>query len=129
MPPQSELLSGADGTPYLIEKRIVMPGDNLTDAQASFDQRINEPVVTFHFNPAGTRQFARVTGENVGRPMAIVLDGVVLAVPVIREAITGGSGQISGGFTLERANDLAVMLGSGALPVPVTVVAERTLEH
>jgi preprotein translocase subunit SecD len=128
-PPESELLSGADGTPYLIEKRIVMPGDNLTDAEASLDQRINAPVVTFHFNPAGTRQFARVTGENVGRPMAIVLDGVVLAVPVIREAITGGSGQISGGFTLERANDLAVMLGSGALPVPVTVVAERALEH
>jgi len=129
LPPQSELLSGSDGTPYVIEKRIVMPGDNLTDAQASLDQRINEPVVSFHFNPAGTRQFARVTGENVGRPMAIVLDGVVLAVPVIREPITGGSGQISGGFTLERANDLAVMLGSGALPVPVTVVAERALER
>jgi preprotein translocase subunit SecD len=129
MPPQSELLSGADGTPYLIEKRVVMPGDNLTDAQASFDQRTNEPVVSFHFNQAGTRQFARVTAENVGRPMAVVLDGVVLAVPVIREAITGGSGQISGGFNLERANDLAVMLGSGALPVPVTVVAERALER
>jgi preprotein translocase subunit SecD len=109
------------------EKRIAMPGDNLTDAQASFDQRTNEPVVTFHFNPAGTRQFARVTGENVGRPMAVVLDGVVLAAPVIREPITGGSGQISGGFTLERANDLAAMLRSGALSVPVTVVAERAL--
>jgi preprotein translocase subunit SecD len=129
LPLESELLSGVDGTPYLIEKRIVMPGDNLTDAEASFDQRTNEPVVSFHFNPAGTRQFARVTGENVGRPMAIVLDGVALAVPVIREPITGGSGQISGGFTLERANDLAVMLRSGALPVPVTVVAERVLER
>jgi len=129
MPPESELLSGRDATPYLIEKRIVMPGDNLTDAQASFDQRTNEPVVSFHFNPAGARQFARVTGENVGRPMAIVLDGVVLAVPVIREPITGGSGQISGGFTVESANDLAVTLGSGALPVPVTIVADRALER
>jgi preprotein translocase subunit SecD len=129
LPSGTEVLSGADGTPYLVEQRIAMPGDNLTDAQASFDQRINEPVVSFHFNPAGTRQFARVTGENVGKPMAIVLDGIVLAAPVIREPITGGSGQISGGFTRERANDLAVMLRSGALPVPVTVVAERSLER
>ena len=129
MPPQSERLSGVDGTPYLIEKRIAMPGDNLTDAQASLDQRINEPVVSFRFNPAGARQFARVTGENIGKPMAIVLDGIVLAAPVIREPITRGSGQISGGFTLERANDLAAMLRSGALPVPVTVVAERALER
>jgi preprotein translocase subunit SecD len=128
-PPESELLSGRDATPYLVEKRIAMPGDNLTDAQASFDQRTNEPVVSFHFNPAGARQFARVTGENVGRPMAIVLDGVVLAAPIIREAITGGSGQISGGFTVESANDLAVTLRSGALPVPVTFVAERALER
>src|SRR5947209_18777132 len=104
-----------------------MPGDNLTDAQASVDQRTNEPIVSFRFNPAGARQFARVSGENVGRPMAIVLDGVVLAAPVIREPITGGSGQLSGGFTLASANDLAVTLRSGALPVPVRVVAERAL--
>ncbi len=129
IPPQSELLSGPDGTPYLVEKRIAIAGDYLVDAQPGFDQPTNEAVVSFRFNAAGTRQFARITAESVGRPMAIVVDGVVLAAPVIREPITGGSGQISGGFTVERANDLAVTLRSGALPVPLTVVAEHDVER
>ena len=129
IPPQSELLSGSDGAPFLVEKRVAIAGDYLVDAQPGFDQRTNEPVVSFRFNSAGTRQFARITTEGVGRPMAIVVDGVVLAAPIIREPITGGSGQISGGFTVERANDLAVMLRSGALPVPLTVVAEHDVER
>jgi preprotein translocase subunit SecD len=129
VPPQSELLSGSDGTPYLVEKRVAIAGDYLVDAQPGFDQPTNEPVVSFRFNAAGTRQFARITTESVGRPMAIVVDGVVLAAPIIREPIVGGSGQISGGFTAERANDLAVMLRSGALPVPLTVVAEHDVER
>jgi preprotein translocase subunit SecD len=129
IPPQSELVSGPDGTPYLVEKSIAISGDYLVDAQPGLDQATNEPVVSFRFNTAGTRQFARVTEQSVGMPMAIVVDGVVLAAPVIREPIVGGSGQISGGFTLARANDLAVTLRSGALPAPLTIVAERDLEH
>jgi preprotein translocase subunit SecD len=129
MSPESELLSGPDGTPYPVQKQVALSGDNLVDAQPGFDQRTNEPIVTFRFNPTGTRQFARITAQGVGMPMAIVVDNVVLAAPVIREPIVGGSGQISGGFTVERANDLAVMLRSGALPVPLTVVAERDIEH
>ncbi len=124
-PPQSELLSGLDGTPYLLQKRIAIAGDALVDAQPLLDQVTKQPAVSFRFNAAGTRQFARITAESVGQPMAIVVDGVVLAAPVIREPITGGSGQISGGFTAERASDLAIMLRSGALPVPLAIVAER----
>jgi len=125
VPPESELLSAADGTPYLVEKQVTMSGDSLVDSQPGIDQATKQPIVSFRFNDAGARQFARITAQNVGRPMAIVVDNLVLAAPVIREPITGGSGQISGGFTLERANDLAVMLRSGALPVPLTVAAER----
>jgi preprotein translocase subunit SecD len=126
-PPQSELLSGTDGASYLVQKRIAIVGDSLVDAQPLIDQATRQPAVSFRFNAAGTRQFARVTTESVGMAMAIVLDGVVLAAPVIREPITGGSGQISGGFTVEKANDLAVTLRSGALPVPLTIVSERDL--
>jgi preprotein translocase subunit SecD len=127
MPSQSEILLSQDGTPYLAEKRVAMSGENLIQAQPGFDQRTNEPIVSFRFNAVGTRQFARLTEQSVGSPMAVVLDGVVLAVPIIREPIVGGSGQISGGFTLERANDLAVMMQSGELPVPLAIVDERTV--
>ena len=126
-PPESELLSGADGVSYLVQKRIAIAGDSLVDAQALIDQATRQPAVSFRFNAAGTRQLARVTSESVGMPMAIVLDGVVLAAPVVREPITGGSGQISGGFTVEKANDLAATLRSGALPVPLTIVSERDI--
>jgi len=128
MPPQTEILQDQKGTPYLVEKRVAMSGDNLTDAQPGFDQRTNEPIVTFRFNTVGAREFARVTGEKVGAPMAVVLDGVVLAAPIIREPILGGTGQISGNFTVESANDLALLLRSGALPAPLTIIEERTLE-
>jgi preprotein translocase subunit SecD len=128
MPPQSEILQDQRGTLYLVEKRLAMSGENLTDAQPGFDQRTNEPIVTFRFNTLGTRQFARLTGEKVGSPFAVILDDVVLAAPIIREPIVGGSGQISGGFTVESANDLAMLLRSGALPAPLTVVEERTIE-
>jgi preprotein translocase subunit SecD len=128
MPPQSEILQGQGGTPYLVEKRLAMSGENLTDAQPGLDQRTNEPIVTFRFNASGAREFARVTGEKVGVPMAVVLDGVVLAAPIIREPILGGTGQISGSFTVESANDLAMLLRSGALPAPLTIIEERTLD-
>jgi preprotein translocase subunit SecD len=128
-PPESEVLYGPerDGRqPFLIEKRVMISGELLTDAQPGFDQRTNEPIVTFRFNTNGARRFAQVTQENVGRPFAIVLDNEVVAAPVIREPILGGSGQISGAFTVQSANDLAIMLRSGALPAPLTVIEQRT---
>ena len=111
----------------MIEKRIVVVGEDLTDAQPGFDQRNGEPIVTFRFNTNGARRFAQVTQENVGRPFAIVLDNEVISAPVIREPILGGSGQISGGFTVEQANDLAILLRAGALPAPLTIIEERTV--
>jgi preprotein translocase subunit SecD len=130
VPPDDELLYEGKGerrAPILVEKRVMVSGEDLTDAQPSFDQRTSEPVVTFRFNTAGARKFAQVTQENVGRPFAIVLDNEVISAPVIREPIIGGSGQISGNFTVESANDLAILLRAGALPAPLTVVEERTV--
>ncbi|HVV80934.1 MAG TPA: protein translocase subunit SecD [Pseudolabrys sp.] len=127
-PPDSEILPGTKGhEPYLIEKRVVVSGGDLTDAQAGFDQRTNEPIVNFKFNTSGARKFAQATQENVGKPFAIVLDNEVISAPVIREPITGGSGQISGNFTVQSANDLAILLRAGALPAPLTIIEERTV--
>jgi preprotein translocase subunit SecD len=126
-PPDSELLKDRQGAPYLIQKRVMVSGEDLTDAQPGFDQRTGEPIVTFRFNSNGARRFAQVTEENVGRPFAIVLDNEVISAPVIREPIRGGSGQISGSFTVEAANDLAILLRAGALPAPLTVIEERTV--
>jgi preprotein translocase subunit SecD len=128
-PPESEVLMSAEdhATPYLIEKRVIVTGEDLVDAQPGFDQRTNEPIVTFRFNNAGARRFATATLENVGRPFAIVLDSEVVSAPVIREPITGGSGQISGNFTVQQANDLAILLRAGALPAPLTIIEERTV--
>ena len=103
------------GPPYLIEKRVLVAGGDLTDAQPGFDQRTSEPIVQFRFNSSGARKFAQATQENVGRPFAIVLDNEVISAPVIREPILQGSGQISGSFTVQGANDLSVLLRAGAL--------------
>lgn len=130
VPPDSEILQGPEkeGRPtYLIEKRVVVSGEDLTDAQPGFDQRTSEPIVTFRFNTNGARRFAQATQENVGRPFAIVLDNEVISAPVIREPILGGSGQISGSFTVEQANDLSILLRAGALPAPLTIIEERTV--
>jgi protein-export membrane protein SecD len=115
------------GVSYLLRETPVVPGDNLVDAQPGFDQRTNEPIISFRFDQSGARRFGRFTQENVNRPFAIVLDDKVLSAPVIREPILGGSGQISGSFTVETANTLAVQLRSGALPVKLTIVEERTV--
>jgi protein-export membrane protein SecD len=112
---------------YLLRETPVVPGDDLVDSQPGFDQRTNEPIITFRFNQAGARRFGRFTQDNVNRPFAIVLDDKVLSAPVIREPILGGTGQISGSFTVESANTLAVQLRSGALPVALTIVEERTV--
>jgi protein-export membrane protein SecD len=113
--------------PYLLEEAPLLSGEDLIDAQVAFDQNTNEPVVNFRFNTSGARTFSVVTQRNVGRPFAIVLDNEVISAPVIREPITGGSGQISGSFTVESANDLAVLLRAGALPAKLTVVEERSI--
>ncbi len=113
--------------PLLIQKQVMVSGEELTDAQPGFDQRTSEPIVSFRFNTAGARRFAQVTQENVGRPFAIVLDNEVISAPVIREPILGGSGQISGSFTVESANDLSILLRAGALPAPLTIIEERTV--
>ena len=129
IPPDSEILyrSTQPRTPYLVEKRILVSGADLTDAQPGFDQRTSEPIVSFRFNTSGARKFAQVTQENVGKPFAIILDNQVISAPVIREPILGGSGQISGSFTVESANDLAILLRAGALPAPLTIIEERTV--
>ncbi|MCL6707956.1 protein translocase subunit SecDF [Pseudomonas sp. R2.Fl] len=128
-PAASEVLYSVDdpAVPYLVEKRALVSGENLVDAQASFNQQTNEPVVTFRFDSRGAQRFAQATQQNVGRPFAIVLDDQVISAPVIREPIVGGSGQISGNFSVEGANDLAVLLRAGALPATLTVVEERTV--
>ncbi|HEY0849647.1 MAG TPA: protein translocase subunit SecD [Bradyrhizobium sp.] len=129
VPPESELLPSANKAeaPVVVKKQVLVSGGDLTDAQPSFDQRSGEPIVSFKFNTAGSRKFAQATTENVGLPFAIVLDRQVISAPVIREPITGGQGQISGSFTVQSANDLAILLRAGALPAPLTVVEERTV--
>ena len=129
LPPESELLPNAQPpkTPIVIKKQVLVSGGDLTDAQPGFDQRTSEPIVSFKFNTSGARKFAQATSENVGLPFAIVLDNEVISAPVIREPITGGQGQISGGFTVQQANDLAILLRAGALPAPLTIIEERTV--
>jgi len=126
-PADSEILDGEGGQKFLIEKRVLVSGADLVDAQPGFDQRTSEPVVNFRFNSSGARKFAEATQANVGKPFAIVLDNKVISAPVIREPILGGSGQISGQFTVQSANDLAILLRAGALPAPLTIVEERTV--
>lgn len=130
-PVGSEILpypTNPSGAPTIAVKRQVMvSGDELTDAQQGFDPQTNEPVVNIRFNGAGGRKFGRVTSENVNRPFAIILDGKVLSAPNINEPILGGSAQISGSFTVQSANQLAIALRSGKLPVALTVVEERTV--
>jgi len=129
LPPDSELLPSTEPghPPYVVKKQVLVSGGDLTDAQPGFDQRSSEPIVSFRFNTSGARKFSQATSENVGQPFAIVLDNKVISAPVIREPITGGSGQISGSFTVQAANDLAILLRAGALPAPLTVIEQRTV--
>jgi SecD/SecF fusion protein len=110
-----------------VEKQVMVQGEDLTDAQPGFDSRTQEPVVNFRFNIRGGQQFGEVTSQNVGKPFAIVLDNKVISAPRILGPITGGSGQISGRFTVEQANNLAILLRAGALPAKLTIVEERTI--
>jgi protein-export membrane protein SecD len=110
---------------YVIERRVMVSGENLTDAQPSFQQ--NEPVVSFRFDSVGAKRFGDATRDNVGKLFAIVLDNKVISAPRINEPILGGSGVISGSFTVQSAQELALLLRAGALPVPLTVIEERTV--
>jgi len=125
-PPGTEILrSTDDGRSYVIQKRTMVSGDTLIDAQPSFQEGM--PVVSFKFNSQGGQKFAEATKKNVGHLFAIVLDDKVISAPVIREPITGGSGVISGNFTVQSAQDLALLLRAGALPAPIKVLEERTV--
>src|SRR3954471_24851827 len=115
------------GQTQAIERRVIVEGGDLTDAQPGFDNRTGEPVVNFKFNIRGAQRFGQTTSENVGRLLAIVLDNQVISAPRILSPITGGSGQISGRFTVQQANDLSVLLRAGALPAKLTIVEERTV--
>ena len=127
-PADVEMLPSKEaGGQITVEKRVLVQGEDLTGADSAFDQRNGEPVINFRFNQKGAAQFARVTSDNIGKPFAIVLDGTVISAPVIRSAITGGQGQISGSFTLESATNLATQLRFGALPAKFTVVERRSV--
>jgi preprotein translocase subunit SecD len=114
------------GVFYIMEQTPVVTGEDLVDAQPAFDQN-GQPSVTFRFNPSGARKFGIYTGENVGQPFAVVLDDEVITAPRINEPITGGSGQITGNFTVESSTELAVLLRAGALPAEMTFLEERTI--
>ena len=127
VPPGSMLLESAEegGAEYLVEKRVMVSGELLENASAGFDQN-NRPAVNFQLNAEGGRRFGRVSGENIGRPFAIVLDGKVVAAPVIQSQIFG-SGQITGNFSVAETNELALILRAGALPAPLIILEERSV--
>ena len=129
IPPGSQLLPSGDGysPAYLVRKRALVSGEMLTDARQSFDSQTGTAVVSFRFNGQGARRFGDATAQNIGRRFAIVLDNKIISAPVIQGAITGGSGQITGNFTVESANELAVLLRAGALPAPLKVEEQRTV--
>ena len=120
-------LTSEDGEVLKINKRIVMSGENLIDAQPSIQNQNNEPTVSFTLDRLGAQKFGRATSDNVGNRLAIVLDGKIISAPNINEPITSGNGMISGNFTFQEATDLALLLRSGALPTPLKVVEERTV--
>ena len=112
---------------YVVERRSIIGGENLVDAQPGFDSQTNQPIVNFRFDGQGSRKFGKITSDNVGKLFAIVLDNEVISAPIINEPILGGSGMISGSFTVQEANDLAILLRAGALPAPLVILEERTV--
>ena len=136
VPPGSEILYKIDEdratkrtsrTPFLLKKGTLLTGASLTDARVQLDSQYGEPYVSIEFDRKGARAFERLTGENVSKRLAIVLDGKVYSAPTIQEKIGGGKARITGRFTMEEARDLAIVLRAGALPAPVTVLEERTV--
>ena len=125
-PPGSQILASIEGPPVVVRRRALVTGDQLIDSQVSSDQN-GAPAVSFRFDSTGGRRFAKATQDNVGKPFAIILDGKVISAPRINEPILGGSGIISGSYTTASANELAILLRSGKLPVELKVVEERTV--
>jgi preprotein translocase subunit SecD len=129
LPPGSEILRDFRTKDiHVVLKDIAVEGDDLIDASPGIDPQSRQPIASFRFNGRGTRRFATITQENIGRPFAIVFDDQVLSASVIREPIVGGSGQISGIVTLEDANNVAMLLRSGTLPGRLTVVDQQVVE-
>ncbi len=124
---RDEISGNVTRTPYLLKKRSELTGKYITDARVSIDQRNGAPYVSLSFNNQGARIFERVTGENVNKRLAIVLDGNVYSAPNINEKISGGNAQITGRFTMDEAKDLAIALRAGSLPAPVKFLEERTV--
>ena len=137
VPPGSEILyqavdsdkeqAGVKKQPYLVKKRTLMTGAYLTDARVQIDSQFNEPYVSIDFDRKGAKIFERITGENVKKRMAIVLDNKVYSAPTIQEKIPGGSARITGSFSTQEAHDLAIVLRAGSLPAPVEIIEERTV--
>ena len=124
----SELLFFEDGTDQLnVSKRVVMSGDNLVNARPAFDDQSNQAIVSFTLDRVGAKKFGRVTKNNIGKKLAIILDSKIISAPVIQDAILGGNGQITGDFTFQSAADFALLLRSGALPAPLNIIEERTV--
>jgi protein-export membrane protein SecD len=122
-----EKLISENGEKLNVSKRIVMSGENLIDAQPNINNQNNEPTVSFTLDRLGAQKFGRATTDNVGKRLAIVLDGEIVSAPSINEPITSGNGMISGNFSFQEATDLALLLRSGALPTPLLIVEERTV--
>ena len=129
VPPGYKIYQGENKTEadLVLRETPVVRGDELTSANPAFDSRTNEPIIDFGFNNAGARKFGKFTQDHVGQPFAIILDDKIISAPVIREPILGGRGQISGSFTPESSNQLAIQLRSGALPAKLTIIEERTV--
>jgi len=124
----TEKLSFEDGSEVaIVSKRIIINGDNLVDAGVRVEDTSSETVVTFNLDRVGSKKFGKATSKGIGKRLAIVLDNQILSAPIIREAIVGGAGQISGDFTFQSATDLALLLRSGALPAPLNIIEERTV--
>jgi len=113
--------------PFLLKKRVLLTGEYLTDARVQIDSRYNEPYVSISFDARGARLFEQITGQNIKKRLAIVLDDKVNSAPVIQDRISGGRAQITGRFSMEEARDLAIVLRAGALPAPVKILEERTV--
>ena len=127
-PPGSQVLPMAQGGGFMaVKRRVMVSGDQLTDARQGYDQQTGAPDIEIKFNSTGARRFARATQENVNKPFAIILDDKILSAPNINEPILGGNASINGGFTVQSAHDLAVSLASGKLPVKLNVIEERTV--
>ena len=136
VPPGSEILYRVEKdpetlrdikTPFLIKKRTLLTGANLTEARVEIDSQYNDPYVSLKFDKKGARIFERITEENVRKRLAVILDNTVYTAPVIQEKISGGQARITGSFTMNEAHDLAIVLRAGALPAPVKILEERTV--